>query len=46
MNLLASYFTEIIEAFSQLRICRPTLITFDPVFMDDGECAEYNENCL
>ena len=32
--------------FSQLRICRPTLISFDPVFMDDGECAEYNENCL
>ena len=29
-------------ACSQLKICRPSL-SFDPVFMDHAECAEYNK---
>ena len=32
--------------FSQLRICRPPplpLLSFDPIFMEDAQCAESNE---
>ena len=34
-----------ILALSQLRICRPPPLSFDPAFMDDRECAiQYGKN--
>ena len=33
-------------AFSQLRICRLHLVSFDPVFMNDAERAEMNEKSI
>ena len=33
------FFLPLFLGFSQLRICRPPPLSFDPGFMDDGECA-------
>ena len=33
-------------AFSQVRKCRPPPLSFDPVFMEDAQCAETNEKLI
>ena len=34
------------SALSQLTTSRPLPLSFDPSFMKDAECAEYNENII
>ena len=33
-------------ALSQVRICRPPHLSFDPIFMEDAQCAETNEQSI